>query len=50
MTTNRIGVCHINIRSLNDSKIDALKMEIADNHDIICLSETNLPHARVGVL
>ena len=47
MATNHIDICHINIRSLSDLKMDALKAEIAQDYDIICLTETNLPHARV---
>ena len=50
MTTNKLNVCHINIRSLSDVKIDALKADILENHGILCLTETNLPHARVGCL
>ena len=47
MDTNELDLCHINIRSLNDDKIDAIKAEIVNEYDIICLTETNLPTARV---
>ena len=38
-------MCNINIRSLNDEKIEALKLEIFPYYDIICLTETNLPYS-----
>lgn len=47
MTTNCVDICCINIRSLSDSKVDSLKIDIAPDHDIVCLTETNLPHANV---
>ncbi len=47
MTTNYIDICCVNIRSLSDSKVDSLKIDIAPEFDIICLTETNLPHANV---
>ena len=47
MATNVLDLCHINIRSLNDDKIDAIKAEMVTEYDIICLTETNLPTARV---
>ena len=47
MATNVLDLCHINIRSLNDDKIDAIKAEMITEYDIICLTETNLPTARV---
>ena len=30
---------------MNNDKLDALKLEIVPNFDIICLTETNLPHS-----
>ena len=44
---NIIDICNVNIQSLSDGKIDAIKAELMLNFDIICLTETNLPHARV---
>ena len=43
---NIIDICNANIQSLCDGKIDAIKAELMLNFDI-CLTETNLPHARV---
>ena len=50
MATDLVDVCCINIRSLSDAKIDSLKIDIVPNFDIICLTETNLPHANVSSL
>ena len=47
MTSNKLDICHINIRSLNDDKVEALAADICPFNDIICLTETNLPHANV---
>ena len=43
---NIIDICHVNIRSLNSEKVDAIKAELASEFEIICLTETNLPHAK----
>ncbi len=50
MSTNLVEIYNINVRSLNDNKINALKAEIVGDSDIICITESNLPHARVSVL
>ena len=50
MTTNAIDICCINIRSISDAKVDSLKADIVPDFDIICLTETNLPHANVHCL
>ena len=50
MTTNRVNISCINVRSLSDSKVDAIKADIVPKYDIICLTETNLPHANVSSL
>ena len=47
MASNILDICHINIRSLNDDKVDAIKAEMLLEYDVICRSETNLPTARV---
>ena len=44
---NRIDICNVNILSLSDGKIDAIKAELILNFDIICLTETTFPHSRV---
>ena len=38
------------MRSLNDNKINALQAEIVGDTDIICVTESTLPHARVSDL
>ena len=45
---NIIDICHVNIRSLRDGKIDTIKAELMLKFDI-CLTETNLPYAIVTV-
>ena len=50
MAVNVLDICHTNVRSLNSDKIDAIKAELVENFDIICLTETNLPHANVDDL
>ena len=50
MASNVLDICHLNIRSLNDEKIDALKAEVVLDYDVICLTETNLPYANVNDL
>ena len=45
MTCNILDICHINIRSLNGEKIDALKADIVSSYDVICLTETHLPNS-----
>ena len=50
MASNVIDICHVNVRSLNDDKMDAIKAEMLLEYDIICLTETNLPTARVNDL
>ena len=40
-----LDICHVNVRSLNSDRIDAIKAELAENFEIICMTETNLPHA-----
>ena len=44
MATNLLDICHSNVRSLNDNVMELIRAELASNHDIIMLSETNLPH------
>ena len=44
MACNILDICHINVRSLNANKLDALKADIASEFDIICLTETYLPN------
>ena len=44
MACNILDICHINVRSLNANKLDALKADIASEFDIICLTETHLPN------
>ena len=50
MNTNVLDICQINVRSLNNEKIDAIKAEMLSEYDVICLTETNLPTARVDDL
>ena len=50
MANNILDICHVNTRSLNDSQLDAIKAELSSDYDVICLSETNLPTARVSNL
>ena len=50
MSVNELDIIHINIRSLNDSKMDAIRAEVLLENDIICLTETNLPSANVNDL
>ena len=45
MTCNLLDICHVNIRSLNGEKIDALKADIISDYDVICLTETHLPNS-----
>ena len=47
MAVNMLDICHTNVRSLNSDKIDFIRAELVENFDIICLTETNLPHANV---
>ena len=47
MTENKLRICQVNIRSLYDEKMYAIKAELSQEFDIICVTETNLPHARV---
>ena len=47
MAVNTLDICHVNVRSLNLEKVDAIKAELVPNFEIICLSETHLPHANV---
>ena len=47
MAVNTLDICHVNIRSLNNDKLDAIRAELSQNFEIICLTETNLPHASV---
>ena len=44
---NIIHIYNVNIRSLSDGKIDTIKAELMLNIDMISLTETNLPHARL---
>ena len=44
---NELDITHVNIRSLNDDKMDAVRAELVMDYDIICLTETNLPSANV---
>ena len=46
MTSNLLDICHLNVRSLNDEQLDAMRAELISDYDVICLSETNLPSAR----
>ena len=48
MSDNSIDICNVNVRSLNNSKIDAIKAELMLNFDLICLTETHLPYADVN--
>ena len=48
MTTNLLDICHSNVRSLNDEVKDAIKADLAFSHDIIMLTETNLPHDQIS--
>lgn len=50
MTNNLLDICHVNVRSLSDDKINAIEAELMLEYDVICLTETNLPHARVNDL
>ena len=50
MSVNEIDLIHVNIRSLNDDKMDAIRAELLLENDIICLTETNLPTANVSDL
>ena len=47
MSVNEIDLTHVNIRSLNDDKMDAIRAELLLDNDIICITETNLPLASV---
>ena len=47
MSNNIIDICNVNIRSLSDVKVDAIKAELMLDFDVICLTESNLPHAQV---
>ena len=47
MINNSLDICHVNVRSLTDDRINAIKAELISDYDLICLTETNLPHARV---
>jgi len=50
MAVNMLDICHVNVRSLNTDRVDAIRAELAPDFDIICLTETNLPHANVDDL
>ena len=50
MSVNEVDIIHVNIRSLNDHKMDAIRAELLLDYDIICLTETNLPTAKVNDL
>ena len=50
MSTNLIDICHSNVRSLNDGVMELIRAELAEKHDIIMLSETNLPHNEISDL
>ena len=47
MSTNIIDICNVNIRSLSDINVDAIKAELMLDFDVICLTESNLPYAQV---
>ena len=50
MASNILDLWHINVRSLNDSQMDSIRAELSLEYDVICLSETNLPTAKVSDL
>ena len=50
MSEYELDIAHVNIRSLNEDKMDAIRAEMLLNFDIICLTETNLPAANVNDL
>ncbi len=50
MSINELDITHVNIRSLNDEKMNAIRAELLLDYDIICLTETNLPAANVSDL
>lgn len=41
-----IKICHSNIRSLNEGKLDHINFDLCPYYDIICLTETNLHKQR----
>ena len=46
MANSLLDICQVNVRSLNEDKVNAIKAEFLLDYDIICLTETNLPYAR----
>ncbi len=40
MSDNILDICQVNIRSLNNDKINAISAELALDYDIICITET----------
>ena len=47
MSENYLDLCNINVRSLSDQKLNGIKAELLLDFDLFCITETNLPHARV---
>ena len=47
MADNLLDIWQVNVRSLSDNKINAIKAELLLDFDIICLTETFMPNSNV---